>query len=72
MTAETFQRAINNLTTIRKQGKVNVTELVASNKSTFYRVTFLFKDPENTKMLRSNVTWVNITRLQKGKHRNVS
>lgn len=72
LTAETLQQALNNLTSVRKQGKVNVTELIKSKNSTAYRVTFYFKNPEETRILfytsvTSNMTSVKITRLQKGK-----
>lgn len=72
MTAETLQRTLNNITSVTKQGHVTVTELVTSRNSTAYRVTFYFKNPEQTQMLlsasvSSNVTSVNISRLQKGK-----
>ena len=72
MTANNFQRALNNLTTVKKQGHVNVTEVITSNNTTAYRVTFYFNNPENTQMLRnnslaSNITSVKITRLQKGR-----
>lgn len=72
LTAETLQRTLNNLTSVREQGKVNVTELITSKHFTAYRVTFYFKNPEETRMLiynsvTSNMTSVKITRLQKGK-----
>lgn len=72
LTAETLQQALNNLTSVRELGKVNVSELIKSKNSTAYRVTFYFKNPEETRMLHytpvaSNRTSVKITRLQKGK-----
>lgn len=72
MTAETLQRALNNLTSVRKQGHVSVTEMITNRNATAYRVTFYFTNPEETQMLlnnsvSSNVTSVKITRLQKGK-----
>lgn len=72
LTAETLQQALNNLTSVRERGKVNVSELIKSKSSTAYRVTFYFKNPEETRMLRynsvaSNRTSVKITSLQKGK-----
>ena len=78
LTAETLQQALNNLTSIKEQGKVNATELIKSQNSTAYRVIFYFKNPEETRMLlynsvASNITSVEITRLQKGKvHTEVS
>jgi len=72
LTAETLQQALNNLTSVRMQGNVNVTELIKSENSAAYRVTFYFKNPEETRMLfynsvASDMTSVKITRLQKGK-----
>lgn len=72
LTAETLQQALNNLTSVRERGKVNVSELIKNKNSTAYRVTFYFTNPEETRMLHynslaSNRTSVKITRLQKGK-----
>ena len=72
LTAETLQQALNNLTSVWERGKVNVSELIKNKNSTAYRVTFYFKNPEETRMLHynsltSNRTSVKITRLQKGK-----
>lgn len=72
MTADNLQRALNNLTSVKKQGFVNVTEVVTRNNASAYRITFYFNNPEDTQMLRnvssaSNVTSVKIRRLQKGK-----
>ena len=72
LAADTLQQALNNLTSVRERGKVNVSELIKSKNSTAYRVTFYFKNPEETRMLHynpvaSNRTSVKITRLQKGK-----
>lgn len=74
LTAETLQQALNNLTSVREQGKVNVTELNKNENSTAYRVTFYFENPEETRMLfynsvASDMTSVKITRLQKGECR---
>ena len=69
LTAESLQRALNNLTSIRKQGHATVTEMISSKNSTVYTVTFYFKNPEETQMLLaapSNMTSVKITYLQKG------
>ena len=72
MTADNLQRALNNLTSVKKQGYVTVTKVLNEHNATFYRVTFFFNDPERTQMmlnnsLTSNTTAVKITRLQKGK-----
>ena len=72
LTSEALQEALNNLTTVREQGKVNVTELIKNKNSSSYRVTFYFKNPEKTRMLvynseASDMVSLKITRLQKGK-----
>ena len=72
LTSEALQEALNNLTTVREQGKVNVTELIKSKNFSSYRVTFYFKNPEKTRMLvydpeASDMASLKITRLQKGK-----
>ena len=71
MTADNLQRALNNLTSVKKQGYVTVTKVPTEYNVTVYRVTFYFNNPERTQMLlnnslTSNVTDVKITRLQKG------
>ena len=71
MTADNLQRSLNNLTSVKKQGYVAVTEVLTEYNATVYRVTFYFSNPERTQMLlnnslTSNVTAVKITRLQKG------
>lgn len=77
MTADFLQRALNNLTSVKKQGHVTVTELITNKNATAYRVTFNFNKPEKTQMLlrvtpvSSNVTSVKITCLQKGKAQTV-
>ncbi|KAJ7330250.1 Fibrocystin-L [Desmophyllum pertusum] len=77
MTADSLQRALNNLTSVKKQGHVTVTELITNKNATAYRVTFNFNKPEKTQMLlrvtpvSSNVTSVKITCLQKGKAQTV-
>lgn len=72
MTAKNLQQALNNLTSIKKRGRVGVTEVITGNNTTSYRVTFHFDDPTDTQMLLNNTlgsngTSVKITHFQKGK-----
>ena len=67
MTVHNLHRALNNLSSIKEEGLVDVT---AYNRSVF-RITFNFGHPDRTKMLYSNFltpngTKIKITRLQKG------
>ena len=72
MTAKNLQQSLNNLTGIKKRGRVGVTEVITGNNTMSYRVTFHFDDPTDTQMLLnnslgSNGTSVKITHFQKGK-----
>ena len=74
MTAGNLQCALNNLTDIRNEGFVNVTEVKTAFNGSTFRITFYFNNPDRTKMLQTNsqtsnmTTNVTITRLQKGIH----
>lgn len=72
MTADNLQYALNNLTSVKKHGCVNVTEVDARTNGSAFRVTFYFNKPEDTQMLQNNSltshnTAVKISRVQKGK-----